>query len=165
MLVKVLKYIMTSTHRGRADSQGTAAAVWGKASGWSRAAHSAPAARLLPGSWLTLHWAWRGYNSKSDVRSLPLRSRYSWIRCGRCWSGWRGRSAACRRRSTGSSWWGSGAGRAAGRLYRCAPESGPTSAGSWPRKMTVLWRPATTTLTPLQACAHRDGHVGNISCY
>lgn len=71
------------THRGQAGFQGTAAAVWGMVSDWSRGAHSAPAAHLWPGSWLTSRWAWRGCNSKNDVRSLLLRC-YSWIHCDRC---------------------------------------------------------------------------------
>lgn len=150
------------THQVRVGSQDTVAAAW-EVSDWSRASDSAPADRLWSGSWLMLHWAWKCCKSKNDVRSLLY--YYSWIHCVHCWSGWRGQIAGSRRQSRGSSWWGSGAGRAATLLYRCAPECGPTSAGSWPRKVTVLRRPATTALAWLDACTYPDGHVDNTSCY
>lgn len=71
------------TYQVQVGSQDTVAAALGTVSDWSQAAQSAPAAHLLPGSSLMWHWAWKGYNSKNDVRSRR-RCCYSWSRCGRC---------------------------------------------------------------------------------
>lgn len=49
-LVRVKVLCDTITHQGRVGSQGMAAVVWGTASDWSRAAHSAPAVHLWPDS-------------------------------------------------------------------------------------------------------------------
>lgn len=122
-----------------------AVVVLEKVSDCSQASSLVPVGHLPPDRWLTSSLVLKGCSSNNDVRCL-LRSHCSWIHFCRCWSGWKGRTAVSIRQSKGSSWWWNGPGRAAGRLCRCAPESGPTSAGSWQTEVAVLWRPATTTL-------------------